>query len=489
MTEDQAIAPQIFQPFPRQMLALMCPYDEILYGGAAGGGKTYWLGLDWSAHHATYGGKAKGLILRRTNPELEDLIRELRGMFETLPDAPKWLENKHIFQYPDGATLELSFLEAEQDVYRYQGRQWNWIGWDELTQHRKKFVWDYLGSRIRSANGVKTRKLATTNPGGHGHDWVMKHWKIDRFPRGMVPIRTYMDFESGKIIHDGEEPFHLDAQSDAELLAQKIQRTIRVFIPAELSDNPALDKDGQYRAELMNKPKALREALLEGRWDVVEGAHFPEWDPKVHVVRPFMVPKHWRRWMGGDWGTAKPYAIYWAAESPDGKVIVYRELYGAKSHDEPHKGTMEPASLVAQKIRAAERENGEHVLERYMDASCFSRDGHDLTIAQLFQKEGIHFQPSLKKNKAGGIANMREYLKVTNGLSRLAVFDTCSHLIRTLPALVSDSNNPELYDTKGEDHGPDALCYLLRRNTPDEDEQKKRSNRPEAPRYGEYGVW
>jgi len=471
------------------MLALMCPYDEILYGGAAGGGKTYWLGLDWSAHHATYQGKAKGLILRRTYPELEDLIRELRGIFETLPDAPKWLENKHVFQYADGATLELSFLEAEADVNRFQGRQWNWTAWDELTQHRKKYVWDYVATRTRSAHGVKGRKLATTNPGGVGHDWVKKYWMIDQFPKGMVPIRRYSNIKTGQILHDSHEPYPLDEATDEALLAQDIVRSIRVFIPAELKDNPALDADGRYRAELMAKPKALRMALLEGRWDVVEGAHFPEWDPGVHIVRPFQVPKHWKRWMGADWGTAKPYAIYWAAESPDGKVVLYRELYGSKNADEPDKGSMEPASLVGQRVKAIEKESGEHVLERYLDASCFNKDGHDVTIAQLFQKEGIHFQPSLKKNKAGGVANLREYLKVTNGMSRLAVFDTCRNLIRTLPALTSDDNNPELYDTRGADHATDALMYLLRRNTPDEDEQKKLRNRPPPPRYGEYGMY
>ena len=462
--------PEIILPHPKQRQLISCPANEILYGGAAGGGKTAGIGFDWCAHHARYGGDAKGLVLRRTNSELEDMIRNLQNMFMRLPDKPEWKEAKRIFLYRDGAVLEMGYLESYEDVQRYVGREFNWLAWDELTLWPDPDAYEFLMTRMRSAKGVPSRVLATTNPGGPGHNWVMKRWKIDDYPDGN---RTFKDVTK---LPNGQE-----------------RVWTRVFIKSLLSDNPSLDTDGDYRSRLMQRSEHIRKMLLDGRWDVLEGAFFPEWDPSVHVIPPHSVPPTAKKWMAMDWGTTKPYAAVWLYEAGNGDVIVYDELYGCVE-GKTNVGTRENASLVAQRIRQREREKDHYVTERYLDIECWSNDGHDVSVAGLFAKEGVHFLKAIKRKKGEGIENLREYLKVVNGYSRLKVMSHCRNLIRTLPMLQIDKNKPDQYDSDGEDHAADCALYLVRRNTPTSD-QLKNKNRSFANRNrlqsqtGPYGLY
>ena len=461
----------IYRPHARQELVLRCPCDEILYGGAAGAGKTFMLIFFWLQHEATYRGDSKGLILRKTNQELEDIIRECHKVFQTLPRPPKWNETKRTFTFSSGAVLEMGYLDSREDMYRYHGRQFTVILHDELTMWPDGEAYDFLKTRLRSAKGVRCQMIATTNPGGVGHTWVMKLFNIDKFPHGMVPDQTVTELPDGRT-----------------------KTWVRIFIPGRLSDNPSLEADGAYRAQMMNRPEHIRKMLLDGRWDVIEGAFFKEWEPEIHIVKTFEPPADWHRWMGGDWGTAKPYSFHWLAESPSGDVYVYRELYAeANDPSNPNKGTFEPASLVAQKIRSIERQSGEYVMERYLDASCFSNDGHETTIAQAFSKEGVHFQKSMKRNKIGGINLLREYLKVVNRQSRLKIMENCRAAIRSFPSLQIDRNNPEQYDTRGEDHAVESIMYALRRNSNQSENGNEHSteirNARVVKKFGTYGAW
>jgi hypothetical protein len=467
MTETKV---EVLRPHPKQWEFLQCPCNEILYGGAAGGGKSKGLVFDWVAHHAKYGKNAKGLMLRRTNSELEDMIRDMQVMFMSLPNPPQWKEQKKIFLYPDGAVLEMGYLSTFDDVGRYVGREFNWCGWDELTLWPDEESYVFLMSRMRSSAGVPVRVVSTTNPGGPGHSWVMKRWRIDEYPRGN---------KVEKIV---------------QKMKDKTERVwTRVFIPALLSDNPSLDNDGLYRANLMGMNDTTRKKLLEGRWDVVEGAFFPEWNSDVHVVQSYAVPKTAKKWMAGDWGTSKPYAFLWAFESMNGDIVIYDEMYGCVD-DKVNTGTREPASLVAQKIRQREREREFIITERYLDGSCWDPDGHEITVADLFRMEGVVFQKAVKKKKAGGINQLREKLKVVNGSSQLRVMSHCRNLIRTLPRLQTDTKNPDQYDTDGEDHLVDCLLYLVRRHilTEDEFKSKNRSGMQEMrlkQQIGPYGIY
>ncbi len=465
---------EVFRPHPKQWEFIQCPCSEILYGGAAGGGKSAGIVFDWIAQHAKYKGNAKGLILRRTNSELEDMIRSMQNMFYSIPNAPKWKESKKIFEYSDGAVLEMGYLESYEDVGRYVGREFNWMAWDELTLWPDEEAYAFLMTRMRSSKGVPLRVVSTSNPGGPGHSWVMKRFRIDEFPGGHKVER--LDQKVGEKKHTWS----------------------RVFIPARLSDNPSLDDDGVYRANLMNQPEVTRKKLLDGRWDVLEGAFFTEWNHEVHVIPWHPVPKTAKRWMGADWGTAHPYCFLWAYETHNGEVIIYDELYGSEEafgrSTKYNTGIRHNPSYVAELIRDIERKRGEYIRERYLDIGCFSAQPNEVAEAQIFQKNGVTFQRSVKKDKRGGIENLREYLKVVNGVSRLKIMDNCKNLIRTLPRLQYDRHNPDLYDTDGEDHATDALLYLVRRNTPTEEEIKKKSRGGRASmilsqQIGPYGIY
>lgn len=452
----------IFTPHPRQELVMLCPINEILYGGSAGSGKSFCIIFSWLQHERMYGQKAKGLVLRKTNPELEDLVQEFKKVFAALPSPPKWNETKRTFTHPSGAVLEMGYLDVPDDKYRYHGRQFSFVAWDELTLWADSVAYDFLRTRARSAHGVPVTILSTTNPIGAGSNWVMERWRIDEFPDGMRPFRLYTSTRSGEVFEDGHPEW--DKLEDIDL-PPGIKRWTRIFIPGKLADNPSLDGDGAYRSSLMMQPDKIRKALLEGRWDAIDGAFFDEWDPKVHVVKNFKIPKGGRRWMAMDWGTAKPYCALWGYDAPNGEIYVYDELYGWGGQND--KGTMEPASAVAQKVRAREMDRGEYIIERYMDPSCFSKDGHEVSIADIFRQNQLHFQPGPRRNKEGRISLLREKLKVVNNNSQLKVFDSCYHLIRTLPRLQFDPVNPQLFDSKSEDHAVDALLYLIIRNRTD----------------------
>jgi hypothetical protein len=360
-----------------------------------------------------------------------------------------------MWKFPGGGTLRLGFLERFDDVFQYQGQEYQWLAFDELTQWEDQDSYMWLWSRLRSPFGVPLRRINTTNPGGPGHFWVMKRWAIDDHPEGGHPIIE-------KIV-----------------TPQGTEKTrSRIFIPGRLKDNRFLYTSGDYAANLMILPEIQRKMYLDGRWDVIEGAFFTEWNPAVHICESFPIPEGWDRWMCADWGTADPYCFLWLAESPAGEMYVYREMYGLEvdrrtGEGKPNKGSREPASLVAQKVRKIEADHKEWILERWMDRSCFDTTGHEVTIAQEFAKQGVHFRPAHKANKVGAINRLRELLKVVNGMSRLRVMRSCKNLIRTLPMLQVDPKYPEQYDTKGEDHAVDALIYGTRRNVADIDNQQR----------------
>ena len=156
----------VYSPHPRQELVMLCPINEILYGGSAGSGKSFCIIFSWLQHESLYGWKAKGLVLRKTNPELEDLIQEFKKVFSALPQPPKWNETKRTFTHNSGAVLEMGYLDVDDDKYRYHGRQFSMICWDELTLWHTPEQYDFLRTRARSAHGVPVTILSTTNPIG-----------------------------------------------------------------------------------------------------------------------------------------------------------------------------------------------------------------------------------------------------------------------------------------------------------------------------------
>jgi hypothetical protein len=242
---------------------------EVLYGGSAGGGKSYAMLADplrFMGHPAF-----SGLLLRHTTEELRELVFKSQEMYPKIWPGIKWSERKMQWTAPSGARLWMSYLDREDDVLRYQGLAFSWIGFDELTQWPTPFAWNYMRSRLRStAKDLPVYMRATTNPGGRGHHWVKKMF-IDPSSTGKSFDAT--DIETGEVLRYPAG----HAKAGTSLFKRR-------FIPARLSDNPYLAEQGDYEAMLLSLPEQQRRQLLDGDWDIKEGAAFTEFDRSIHVV-------------------------------------------------------------------------------------------------------------------------------------------------------------------------------------------------------------
>lgn len=393
-----------------------------------------------------WGPKAKGLVLRRTLKgltALEQRCKEIYGQVFSVKDC--WHKQEKLWEFPNGATLRMGYLESEDDVYQYQGHAYPFIYPEELTQweHELNYAWLFTINRDPE---VPCQIVSTGNPGGPGMGWVKKR---------------FIDFGPPDRIHTVEIPSPRAGEPP-------LKRT-RIFIPSKLADNPYLQNTG-YEAGLLELPERMRLMHLDGRWDVVEGAFFDEWDPKVHVCRAFNPPSDWLRWFGFDWGFDKPYAGVWFCQSPAGKIYIYREIYGIHPDGTENKGCRKPARMVAQEIREIEARAGEHITERWGDTSMWNEDGGVATIGDEFAGEGVFFQKVRKYDKKEGIELLRSKFTVINGVSQLQVMDNCRHFARCIPLLQVDPHNPMVYDTRGEDHIAEAAIYGLRKNLPGKDD-------------------
>ena len=391
---------------------------DVLYGGAAGGGKSYAMLVDplRFAHRAAH----RALILRRSMPELRELIDKSRELYPKAFPGCKYKEVEKLWNFPSGAKIEFGFLERDADVYRYQGQAYSWIGFDEITHQSTEFSWNYLASRLRTTDPeIIPYMRCTANPGGVGAHWVKKRY-IDPSP----PNESFKGFDG----------------------------LTRKFIPARLDDNPYLANDGRYEQMLKALPPTQRRQLLEGDWEVAEGAAFTEFDRFVHIVDPFEIPLHWERLKGIDYGYASESACVWGAvDKTDGTLIIYRELY--------RKGLL--ATELARLITEMEI-NDPFSVPGVLDTACWNRTGTTgPTVGETLVKGG-HKLRRADKNRVAGKIQIHEYLKVQqSGRPKLQIFNTCPNLIRELQSIPLDKSNPEDVDTHAPDHAYDALRYLI----------------------------
>ena len=391
---------------------------DVLYGGAAGGGKSYAMLVDPLRY--AHRGAHRALILRRSMPELRELIDKSRELYPKAFPGCKYKEVEKLWNFPSGAKIEFGFLERDADVYRYQGQAYSWIGFDEITHQATEFSWNYLASRLRTTDPeIIPYMRCTANPGGVGAHWVKKRY-IDPAP----PNESFKG-------SDG--------------LSRK-------FIPARLDDNPYLAHDGRYEQMLKALPPTQRRQLLEGDWEVAEGAAFTEFDRNIHIIDPFEIPIHWDRIKGIDYGYASESACVWGAiDRDDNTLIIYRELY--------RKGLL--ATDLAQLIAEMEL-NDPMSVPGVLDTACWNRTGQTgPTVGETLVKAG-HKLRRADKNRVAGKIQIHEYLKVQqSGRPKLQIFNTCPNLIRELQSIPLDKSNPEDVDTHAPDHAYDALRYLI----------------------------
>lgn len=405
----------VWQVTERQAAFLKAEAAETLFGGAAGGGKSYAQLVDALVFAMRYPG-SRQLILRRTLRELE---RSLILVSEQLyPQAVgKFVRSDAVWRLVNGSTIEFGHCQYDSDVTRYQSAEYDVIRFDELT-HFSLYQYTYLLSRVRGANGYPKQVKSTTNPGGIGHDWVKKRF-IDAMPPDTLTV-----FDGGS----------------------------RIFLPAKVTDNVFLMQfDPKYRKRLENLPARERKALLEGDWDLQEGRYFSEFTRDIHVVKAFEIPAHWKRWLTVDYGLDM-FAALWIAQAPDGHSYVYREVYQS--------GLI--LSEAAEQIERAER--GERVDMRLAPPDLFHRRQETgRSAVEIWQDKGLYFEASGNERVNGWYA-VKELLRpVPDGqggmTARLQIFPQCRNLIRTLGALQHDERNPNDVADKPHEltHAPDAL--------------------------------
>lgn len=429
----------IFKPNPGpQTQFLSSNEQEVLYGGAGGGGKSYAMVADpvRDFNNPLF----KGLLVRRTTEELRELISVSKQLFPKAIPGIRWSERERTWITPRGASLWMSYLESEDDVLRYQGQAFSWIGFDELTQWPSPYQWNYMRSRLRTttASGLKLYQRATTNPGGPGHAWVKKMF-VDPAPPNTAFWAT--DPDTGEVLswpkghsREGQPLFK------------------RKFIPATLFDNPYLAEDGLYEANLLSLPEHQKRQLLYGDWDINEGAAFPEFNRNIHVIEPFDIPASWPRFRAADYGYGSYSGVLWFAVSPSEQLIVYREMFVSKVT------AWDLADLIL------DAEVGEKIRFGVLDSSLWhNRGDRGPSLAEQMISKGCRWRPSdrSKGSRVAGKNEIHRRLQVDEytGEPQLVFFSTCTNVISQLPSLPLDKNNPEDVNTNSEDHLYDALRY------------------------------
>lgn len=403
-------------PSKRQMCFLKADTKYVAYGGARGGGKSWALRRKCILLALNYPG-IRILILRRTLQELREnhtlpLRRELDGFV-------RYSAEEKAFYFPNKSRLKLGYLSDDGDVNQYQGQEYDIICMDEATQF-SEFQFTCLNACLRGGNPNHPKRFyITCNPGGIGHAWV-KRLFIDR------------------VYRKGESPVDY------------------TFIPAKVFDNDFLMKTNPgYLQQLESLPENLKRAWLYGEWDAFAGQFFTEFDRNIHVVKPFKIPENYILYYVNDYGLDM-LAGLWIAVSPGGRAYVYREIYKSNL----------VVSSAAKEIRALECEN-ENIFVRLAPPDLWGR-GKDSgkSVIEIFAENGLYFCKADNDRRQGWMA-LREWLKPEKQpdgkvSARLAIFENCHNLIRTLPLLqydrkISDDAAKEPHEIT---HAPDALRYF-----------------------------
>lgn len=441
----------IWRPQPRQAAFMARGEYEALYGGAAGGGKSDALVMEAlrQVHIPHY----KGLILRKTFPQLGELVDKTLNYYPRAFPGARYHTTAHTWTFPSGARILFGAMQYTKDRTRYQGQAYDFIAFDELT-HFTFEEYSYLFSRNRP-NGPGTRVYlrATANPGGVGHGWVKERF-ITAGP-AMTPIEEEVTWREP----DGRE---------------EKRKQARIFVPSSVFDNPALLKnDPQYIQRLASMPEAERKALLYGDWDTFSGQVFTEWvnDPGhyadrigTHVIEPFQTPETWRIWCGLDWGYSRPFSVGWYAVDHEGRLYRIRELYGCTGS--PNVGVRWEPGEVARAIKRIEGEDSNlrgRKISRVGDPAIWQSDGTE-SIGALMERERVYWEKGDHARLSGKMQVHHRLAFDEGGVPRLYVFNTCKHFIRTVPSLCYSETDVEDVDTQGEDHIYDELRYVCMKN-------------------------
>jgi hypothetical protein len=419
-----------YTPTPKQQVFHDATEHSVLFGGSTGGGKSRALTAEAVRACVRYPGLRVGAF-RRSYPELrESLLAELAKLEYAAPLGATWNGTEHELRFGNGSLIMFRYAETLPDATRRQGGEYQLLVLDELTLFAPDVV-TFLESRVRSGRadipviGVR----ASANPGGPGHGAVK-----DRY---IEPTRY-----------------------GAEVVTDERGRTVR-FVPSRLSDNPHMN--AEHASDLLALSGQMREAFLEGNWNIFAGQMYPELSRDRHVLEPFALPAAWTRYCGVDWGYYPGYwAVVWAAADEDGRVWVYREAY------EQLVGEADQAKRILE----AEAP-GERIAVRYGDDAMFATRGEAKPISEVYAENGVALTTANKGSRVIGWQRVGSYLAEMPACPhhralgwqtcpRLHIFAGCENLFKHLGDLShAVKGDPEDAGPNRHDHLPDALRYLL----------------------------
>lgn len=439
-----------YKPTPKQTLFHASKANEILFGGAAGGGKTKALVMDAFFRCATYP-NTTAVIFRRSYGELEDTdIKEAQASYPE--EVATYNAGRHEFRLKNGSKILFRHCENEADRFKYAGLEIQFLYFDELTSFEQS-IYDFIKTRLRAKKslGVVPIVRSASNPGNIGHSWV-KSMFVDAGP--------YMEIMEHEVY------------SEALHKSKKIRTQ---YIPSLATENPYITDD--YVFELEQKPEALRRALLNGDWDSFEGQVFKEFrnlpehytDRKwTHVIDPFDIPLDWPRYMSFDYGYSDPFAVqWWAIENRTGIAYLYREWYGCVKGKADTGIEITPVQIMEGILEREEFEIENNLkVMRVADTSIFDKDRGDSIADQMApgyygRRKGVIFS-KCDKSRLPGKMEVHERLRFNeNGIPGMYIFNTCKDWIRTVPNLPYDEKKVEDVNTDAEDHDYDATRYFL----------------------------
>ena len=435
----------------KQELFINAEAFEVLFGGAAGGGKSHGQLIDALLYALKYP-KSSQILFRSTFSDLEkSLIRKSRELYPGR--IANYNDSKHTWKLANGSIIDFGYIQYEKDVYQYQSAEYDVIRFDELT-HFTEFEYVYMISRCRGANGYPKHIKSSTNPGGIGHTWVKK-----RFIDIGEPNKEHeCKLESGKV-------------------------STRIFIPSLVQDNKfLLENDPDYVDRLDNLPDKEREALKYGNWDIFDGVFFSEFNRKIHVIEPIPIPEHWNKYISMDYGLDK-FAVLFIAIDEKNKAYIYNYIH--------KEGLI--ASEAAQMLKSYMRK--ERFKDIYAPTDLWATDRHTgKSTAEIFMENGITLSQASRKREPGWLA-VHEWLKPIKTrheqtgeqaiTSNMVIFNTILPLIEYLPMIQIDEKNPN--DCANEPHELTHICDALRyfcisRTNPTKVEVKKES------RFGDWKI-
>lgn len=451
-----------------QELFLSCPIYECLYEGTRGPGKTDALLMDFLQHVGTgLGPDWRGILFRRSHPELADVIAKSQKWFKRIFPHAEYNKVEKTWTFPDGEQLLLRHIKVVDDYWNYHGHAYPWIAWEELTNWADDGAYRKMMSCSRSSNPAVPRKYrATCNPYGVGHNWVKRRFRLPSH-RGIV-IRDARDSE-GEL----EPP--------------------RVAIHGHIYENQILlQADPNYVSRLRaaaRNPSELR-AWLKGDWDIVAGGMFDDvWNPKKLVLDPFPIPSSWRVDRSFDWGSSRPFAVGWWAESdgstvtlPNGRELktvrgdLFRihEWYGCDPK-EPNTGLRMTAAEIAKGIKQREaalmanRMIVRPVSPGPADNAIWDSEPGVPSTATDMQANGVAWERSDKSpgSRKQGWLQLRKLLEqgqkpAPREEPGIFIFRTCHNWLDLVPVLPRDDKDLDDVDTDAEDHLGDETRYRVR---------------------------